>query len=52
MKSTKTLRMMGEANLYYIALGVLLTLLIIFSAKYYNDHKNDITVHPPHVEVH
>jgi hypothetical protein len=52
MKSTKTLRIMGETNLYYIALGVLLTLLIIFSCKYYNDHKNDVTIHPPVIDVH
>ena len=42
----------GETNVYYVVLGVLITLAVIFSIKYYNDHRNDVTIHPPHIDVH
>jgi hypothetical protein len=52
MKSLKSLTAKGETNMYYIALGVMLTVLVIFGLNYYHDHRNDVTVHPPHIEVH
>jgi len=42
----------GEGNLYYIVVGALLAIGILYSIKYYHDRDNDITVHIPHVEVH
>lgn len=42
----------GESNLYYIAMGVLVTFLILAGVKYFHDRDNDVTIHLPHVEVH
>jgi hypothetical protein len=42
----------GETSTGYILMGVVITLLVIFGVKYYNDHRNDVVIHPPHIEVH
>lgn len=52
MKLIKGLTSKGETSVVYIALGVLIALAIIFAVKYHDDHKNDITIHPPHIDVH
>jgi predicted negative regulator of RcsB-dependent stress response len=52
MKPIQKLTSRGEANSYYIVLGVLITVLVIFSWNYYTNHRNDVTVHPPHIDVH
>jgi len=52
MKRIKKLTSHGEATGYYIVLGVVITVLVIISWNYYNNHRNDITVHPPHIDVH
>jgi|GEM_PF-1359559 hypothetical protein len=51
MKLVKGFQPKGETNVYYIVLGVFLTLAVIFALKYHDDHKNDITIHPPHIDV-
>ena len=42
----------GETNTYYIFLGVLLTIGLLFAVKYFHDRNNDIDIHVPRVEVH
>jgi hypothetical protein len=42
----------GEANAYYILWGVVIALLVVFGVKYHNDHRDDVVIHPPHIEVH
>jgi hypothetical protein len=42
----------GESNTYYILIGAALAVLIIFGIGYYNDHHNDVVIHPPQVDVH
>lgn len=52
MKLIKSLSPKGETSLGYIAVGVLIALAVLFAFKYHDDHKNDITIHPPHIDVH
>ena len=52
MKLVKGLQPKGETNVYYIILGVLIVLAVLFAVKYHDDHKNDITIHPPHIDGH
>jgi seryl-tRNA synthetase len=42
----------GEAKLVYILTGIGLTIAVIFLIQYYQDHRQDVVVHVPHVEVH
>jgi hypothetical protein len=44
--------MTGEVNWYFMLIGAMLVVVIIFGTEYYNNHKNDVTIHPPHVVVH
>jgi hypothetical protein len=52
MKLIKGLAPKGETNGYYIILGVLIALAVIFVVKYHDDHKDDLTIHPPHIDLH
>ncbi len=42
----------GETNMYYVVVGILIALAIFFCVRYYNDHHNDVVIHPPVVNVH
>ncbi len=42
----------GQANIYSPLLGVILVAGLVFYIWYHNDHKDDITIHPPHIDVH
>ena len=50
MKLFKTPK--GETNMYYIIVGILIALGIVFCIRYYNDHRSDVVIHPPVVTVH
>lgn len=41
----------GEAKIYYVVLGILLAIGVFFAVKNYQDHRNDITIHLPKVDV-
>jgi len=42
----------GEGNIYLPVSGVVVVIAIIFFLWYYNEHRNDVVIHPPHIEVH
>ena len=42
----------GQTNTYVPIGGLLLVVVVVIGIWYYNEHKNDITIHPPHIEVH
>jgi len=42
----------GGTTANTLLMGIVIAILIIFGIKYYNDHHNDIVIHPPHIEVH
>lgn len=42
----------GQTNSYVPLTGVILVAAIIFGIWYYNNHRNDIVIHPPHIDVH
>jgi hypothetical protein len=48
----KKITQKGGANTNYILMGVVIAILVIYTVKYYNDHRDDVVVHPPHIEVH
>ncbi len=41
----------GETRINALVIGVVI-LLIIFGIKHYDDHRDDIVIHPPHIDVH
>jgi hypothetical protein len=51
MKLVRGIQPKGEINVYYIVLGVLIALAVLFAVKYHNDHKNDVTIHAPRIDV-
>ena len=46
------LNIKGYTNSYVPLTAVLLVAGLIFGIWYYNEHRNDIVIHPPHIEVH
>jgi hypothetical protein len=42
----------GETNMYFILLGVLLTLAVLFTAKYFHDRDNGAVIQLPKVDLH
>ena len=53
MKLTdKHLDQKGGANLYYVLLGVVLTLAVLFVLRCFHFEHNDLVVHVPSVQVH
>ena len=42
----------GETKIYFVVLGILLAIGVFFAIKNYQDHRNDINIHLPKVEVH
>ncbi len=42
----------GEANMYFIVLGVLLTLAVVFTVKYFHDRDNGAVIQLPKVDMH
>jgi hypothetical protein len=42
----------GESKNHYVLVGVLITLTVLLAAKYFNDHDNDVRIHPPVINVH
>jgi hypothetical protein len=42
----------GETNMYYVVMGIVIALVIVVMVKYFHDHNNDITIHPPVINVH
>jgi hypothetical protein len=42
----------GENKNHYFLVGVLITLTVLLAAKYFHDHDNDVTIHPPVINVH
>lgn len=41
----------GETRMNALLIGIIV-IFIIFGIKYYNDHHDDIVIHPPHIDVH
>lgn len=31
---------------------VVIIILVVFAVKYHDDHRDDIVIHPPHIDVH
>lgn len=48
----KKMNQKGETNMYFIVLGVLLTLAVVFTAKYFHDRDNGAVIQLPKIEVH
>jgi hypothetical protein len=42
----------GETNMYFIVLGVLLTLAVVFTVKYFHDRDNGAVIQLPKVDLH
>ncbi len=42
----------GQTNTYYPLGAVIIVVGLIFCIWYYNYHRNDIVIHPPHIEAH
>lgn len=52
MKLThQTINQKGQTNMYYVVVGIVITLGVLFAVKYFHDRDNDIVIHPPHIEV-
>jgi hypothetical protein len=48
----KKMTQKGETNMYFIALGVLLTLAVVFTVKYFHDRDNGAVIQLPKVDLH
>lgn len=42
----------GGTSANILLTGMALAILIIFGLKYYDDHHNDVVIHPPQIDVH
>jgi len=42
----------GVSNMYFVVVGVLITVGVFFAIKYFQDRNNDITIHLPKIEAH
>jgi hypothetical protein len=42
----------GQTNYYVPLTAVIIVAGLIFGIWYYNSHRNDIVIHPPHIDVH
>ncbi len=41
----------GEARANALWIGLVI-ILVILGIKYHDDHRDDIVIHPPHIDVH
>ncbi|HXL73371.1 MAG TPA: hypothetical protein VN963_07075 [bacterium] len=42
----------GGTSATILLTGMAIAILVIFGIKYYDDHQNDVVIHPPHIDVH